>query len=76
MCCKIISKILNCSAQDVFQGDTGSPLVYLIKFGNALLQGVSSFVSGRGCESTDPSGYTRVFAYADWIINITGVQPR
>ncbi|KAJ3632604.1 hypothetical protein MTP99_009601 [Tenebrio molitor] len=57
-------------------GDTGSPLVYLIKFGNALLQGVSSFVSGRGCESTDPSGYTRVFAYADWITNITGVQPR
>lgn len=34
------------------------------------LVGVASFVSGNGCESTDPSGYTRVFPYQDWIRSV------
>ncbi|XP_063913622.1 brachyurin-like [Zophobas morio] len=57
-------------------GDTGSPLVYLLKFGHAQLVGVASFVSGNGCETVDPSGYTRVFPFSDWITNITGVPPK
>ncbi|XP_968854.2 brachyurin [Tribolium castaneum] len=53
------------------KGDTGSPLVRVISLGNALLIGVASFVSGNGCESTDPSGYTRISPYVDWIANVT-----
>jgi secreted trypsin-like serine protease len=50
-------------------GDTGSPLVeYLSRL--YWIVGVSSFLSGNGCESTDPSGYTRIFPYTDWIRTI------
>ncbi|XP_063914157.1 brachyurin-like [Zophobas morio] len=53
-------------------GDTGSPLVQIISRGHTVVAGIASFVSMNGCESTDPSGFTRVFAYNDWIRNITG----
>ncbi|RZB45756.1 Trypsin domain containing protein, partial [Asbolus verrucosus] len=47
-------------------GDNGSPLVeYLSR--NYWLVGIASFISGNGCESTDPSGYTRTYPYTDWI---------
>lgn len=36
-----------------------------------MVIGISSFVSANGCESTYPSGYTRVYGYKDWINNIT-----
>jgi secreted trypsin-like serine protease len=53
-------------------GDTGSPLVQDIgKY--KIHTGIASFISGNGCESTDPSGYTRTFPYRDWIRNYTGV---
>ncbi|RZC38537.1 Trypsin and/or DUF1986 domain containing protein, partial [Asbolus verrucosus] len=55
-------------------GDTGGPLVQLHKLGNGLLAGVASFTSGNGCESTDPSGYTRVYPYVNWIKNITNFK--
>ncbi|XP_063913522.1 brachyurin-like [Zophobas morio] len=52
-------------------GDNGGPLV--ITNGKYFsLIGVASFISANGCESTDPSGYTRIRPYADWIHNITG----
>lgn len=35
--------------------------------------GVASFISGNGCESTEPSGFTRIFPYVNWIRNITNV---
>jgi secreted trypsin-like serine protease len=54
-------------------GDTGSPLVVVVALGNAQLVGVSSFISGNGCESTDPSGYTRVYPYVEWIKNVTNI---
>jgi secreted trypsin-like serine protease len=49
-------------------GDSGSPLVVRL-IGGLFLQhvGVFSFYSGNGCETTDPSGYTRTYAYIDWI---------
>ncbi|CAH1369791.1 hypothetical protein MTP99_011199 [Tenebrio molitor] len=52
-------------------GDMGSPLVQHVGRGFYLHVGVASFISGNGCESTDPSGYTRTFSYMDWIKNVT-----
>ncbi|RZC41676.1 Trypsin domain containing protein [Asbolus verrucosus] len=56
-------------------GDSGSPLVVRPIGGTYLtLIGVSSFFSANGCESTDPSGYTRTYPYTDWIKNVTGLR--
>ncbi|KAJ3656345.1 hypothetical protein Zmor_015429 [Zophobas morio] len=52
-------------------GDTGGPLVDTYSRYYSVHVGVSSFVSGNGCESTDPSGYTRTYPYVAWIQNIT-----
>ncbi|EFA04543.1 brachyurin isoform X1 [Tribolium castaneum] len=54
------------------KGDSGGPLVQLISRGRYVVVGVSSFVSWNGCESTDPSGFTRIFPYNEWIKNVTG----
>ncbi|XP_063913222.1 chymotrypsin BI-like [Zophobas morio] len=51
-------------------GDTGSPLIELYSYRYTLHAGVASFISGNGCESTDPSGYTRTFPYDDWLRTI------
>lgn len=48
------------------QGDSGGPLSTVID-GQDVLIGVSSFVSSTGCESGDPSGYSRTSAFQDWI---------
>ncbi|XP_063913726.1 brachyurin-like [Zophobas morio] len=53
-------------------GDIGGPLVQT----GIILQyhvGIASFISGRGCESTDPSGFTRTAPYVPWIRNVTGL---
>ncbi|XP_063913786.1 brachyurin-like [Zophobas morio] len=54
-------------------GDTGSGLFQSVGPGYMMHSGVASFISGNGCESTDPSGYVRTAAYRAWIKNITGV---
>jgi hypothetical protein len=54
-----------------FKGDNGSPLVELYMYRYYLMVGIASFISGNGCESTDPSGYTRTFPYNEWIRNVT-----
>jgi secreted trypsin-like serine protease len=51
-------------------GDNGSPLV-MSSGKYYTLVGVASFISANGCESTNPSGYTRTFPYFDWIRNNT-----
>ncbi|XP_063913806.1 brachyurin-like [Zophobas morio] len=51
-------------------GDNGSPLVQSYGKYYALV-GVASFVSANGCESVDPSGYTRTYPYLEWIQNNT-----
>ncbi|KAJ3632564.1 hypothetical protein MTP99_009564 [Tenebrio molitor] len=48
-------------------GDIGGPLIDTYARYHTVHVGVSSFVSGNGCESTDPSGYTRTYPYVDWI---------
>jgi secreted trypsin-like serine protease len=52
------------------RGDLGSPL---IQYGGSVTYhvGISSFISSNGCESTDPSGFTRTAPYVEWINNIT-----
>jgi secreted trypsin-like serine protease len=52
------------------RGDLGSPLV---QYGGSVTYhvGISSFISSNGCESTDPSGFTRTAPYVEWINNIT-----
>ncbi|KAL7732814.1 hypothetical protein ACLKA6_005950 [Drosophila palustris] len=52
------------------QGDSGGPLV--LHDQNKLV-GVTSWVSGAGCQSGHPSGFTRVTAHLDWIRDNSGV---
>ncbi|KAJ3643194.1 hypothetical protein Zmor_025919 [Zophobas morio] len=53
-------------------GDTGSPLMTAALVGNHTIQvAIASFISINGCESLDPTGYTRVDAYYNWIVNTT-----
>jgi secreted trypsin-like serine protease len=54
-------------------GDSGGPLV-LEKHGNPTQIGIVSFVSSRGCAYGDPSGYTNVEKYLDWISDMTGIR--
>ncbi|XP_064212796.1 brachyurin [Tribolium castaneum] len=54
-------------------GDTGSPLIDVYSIYYTVHVGIASFVSGNGCESTDPSGYTRTYNYVDWIKNVTSI---
>ncbi|KAJ3656433.1 hypothetical protein Zmor_015513 [Zophobas morio] len=51
-------------------GDNGGPLVAGYGKYYALV-GVASFVSANGCESLNPSGYTRTYPYLEWIQNNT-----
>lgn len=53
------------------QGDIGGPLVNVYGKHELVHVGIASFISGNGCESTDPSGFTRTYPYVDWIKNIT-----
>lgn len=55
----------------IFKGDTGSPLIDAYSKYSAIHVGIASFVSGNGCESSDPSGYTRTYPYVNWIYNLT-----
>jgi secreted trypsin-like serine protease len=52
-------------------GDNGSPLLLP---SSMWVFGVASFISGNGCESTEPSGFTRILPYVSWIDNITRVS--
>jgi secreted trypsin-like serine protease len=51
-------------------GDSGGPLVRHVSTGGEEHVGIASFISQNGCESTDPSGYTRTYFYHDWIQNV------
>jgi secreted trypsin-like serine protease len=56
----------------MFQGDDGGALV--IRRDNAWTQiGVVSFFSSSGCDSDDPTGFTRVTYFTPWIRSISGV---
>lgn len=53
-------------------GDSGGALV-LGKHGVVTQIGIVSFVSSRGCAYGDPSGYTNVGKYLDWIEKVSGI---
>lgn len=44
--------------------------------GMSIQIGIVSFVSSRGCSFGDPSGYTKVAKYLDWIAKATGIPLR
>jgi secreted trypsin-like serine protease len=54
-------------------GDSGGPLIHVLNGSRYVLVGISSFISSNGCESTNPSGYTRAYPYVDWIRNTTSI---
>lgn len=57
------------------RGDVGGGLVTLgdsIDRTNRVI-GIVSFISSRGCDSTDPNVFTRVSRYLKWINLITGI---
>jgi len=56
----------------MFQGDSGGALV-VWNGGNYTQIGVLSFTSITGCASGNPSGYTRVTCFLDWILSNTGL---
>ncbi|KAJ3656359.1 hypothetical protein Zmor_015442 [Zophobas morio] len=60
--------------EGICRGDNGSPLIQNVGGGHTLIVAIASFVSTNGCESTDPSGYTRVFPNKEWISNVTGIR--
>ncbi|KAJ3649428.1 hypothetical protein Zmor_021172 [Zophobas morio] len=53
-------------------GDSGGPAV-VYQNGSPTLVGISSFISDRGCEKGDPSGFTRIANFREWIRSVTGV---
>lgn len=61
--------------KDSCQGDSGGPAVEILGDGRRWAQfGIISW--GHGCaEEGLPGVYSRVSAYADWIKQITGVEP-
>lgn len=44
--------------------------------GQITLIGITSFGSGRVCENGDPTGYSRITSFFDWIETNTGVVIR
>ncbi|KAH0815124.1 hypothetical protein GEV33_007667 [Tenebrio molitor] len=53
-------------------GDVGGALLGDVPVGDYKIQvGISSFISQNGCESLDPTGYTRTDAYFQWMHNIS-----
>ncbi|KAG5673370.1 hypothetical protein PVAND_003426 [Polypedilum vanderplanki] len=67
ICAKGIDKNFNACI-----GDSGGPLT-MKEAGNHVQLGIVSFVSSRGCAIGDPSGYTKVGKYLDWISAKTGI---
>lgn len=53
--------------QSTCNGDSGGPLVYQANDTTTYLVGVTSFVSGKGCDSGELAAFGRVSAHHDWI---------
>lgn len=53
--------------QSTCSGDSGGPLVFRNNETHKYLVGVTSFVSGKGCDSGELAGFARVSSFVDWI---------
>lgn len=60
--------------QYAFQGDSGTPLVRYSNGPRTTHVGIASFISKNGCDTPEPSGYTRTYPYVEWIRNITNIE--
>lgn len=63
LCAKYSTK----KGQSTCNGDSGGPLVYKANDTVTYLVGVTSFVSGAGCDSGNLAAFGRVSAHYDWI---------
>lgn len=55
----------------IFQGDSGGPLNCKGRDGKWYVQGVTSFVDGRGCNTPRrPTVFTRVASFIPWISEV------
>lgn len=55
----------------IFQGDSGGPLNCKGRDGKWYVQGVTSFVDGRGCNTPRrPTVFTRVATFIPWISEV------
>ncbi|KAJ3656372.1 hypothetical protein Zmor_015455 [Zophobas morio] len=54
-------------------GDNGIPLVRYSNGPRTTHMGIASFISQNGCDTPEPSGYTRTYTYVDWIRNVTDI---
>lgn len=60
--------------QSFSQGDSGGPLNCKGRDGKWYVEGVTSFVDGRGCNTPKkPTVFTRVAAFIPWISEVRGV---
>jgi secreted trypsin-like serine protease len=75
MFCKLLNSLQFLFLKVIFlQGDSGSPVFIHVSRGYDVAIAIASFFSGNGCESTDPSGYTKLLPYNDWIRNVTSTS--
>lgn len=56
---------------NICNGDIGGGFTTILQGRNTLV-GISSLIV-RGCATIEPSGYTRVSQYRQWIRNVTSV---
>lgn len=63
LCAKYSTK----KGQSTCNGDSGGPLVYNVNSTTSFLVGVTSFVSGKGCDSGEFAAFGRVSSHHDWI---------
>lgn len=61
----------------IFQGDSGGPLNCKGRDGKWYVQGVTSFVYGRGCNTPQkPTMFTRVATFIPWISEVSLISTR
>lgn len=69
----VLQNIKNYSLLMFVKGDSGAPLLQIMTDNRVTHLGISSFVSGNGCENPEPAGYTRTYSYVDWIKSVTDI---
>lgn len=75
--CPHLLKLFSAKSFKIFsllQNDSGSPMVVVEADNNPTLVGISSFISGVGCNSNRSTVYLRISFYLRWIQQTTGIQ--
>ncbi|KAJ3649441.1 hypothetical protein Zmor_021183 [Zophobas morio] len=61
------------SVKNICTGDSGGPAVLNAADGDPQQVGIVSFGGDTGCEQRNPSGFTRIAYYRNWIKEKSGV---